>query len=44
MKCYERQILLLMKLMDNIWLRGKLLSRGRSSLVTADNYAVHRYM
>lgn len=43
MKGCERLILLLVKLMDNAWLREKL-SRGRSSLITADNYVIHRYM
>lgn len=44
MKGYERQILLVVKLMDNSWLREKLLRRGKSSLITADNYVIHRYI
>lgn len=44
MKSCERLTLLLVKFMYNAWLRGKLLRRGRSSLVTAENFVIHRYM
>lgn len=39
-----RLILLIVKLMDNPWLREKLFSRGRSSLITAENYVIHMCM
>lgn len=44
MKGCERLTLLLVKFMYNAWLRGKLLRRGRSSLVTAENFVIHTYM